>query len=208
MSFFLGGFRIAKMGLVGPQSVYCDIISAFTEGWVYQLYANRKLIGATREPNGRRIVGQLVGSISPAPLTVVRVENSQFDTDYGQSLPRAPWNRYALYWTVSGSVGVHHFDIVRGVGPGDPVDDTNVLARVAFAGDGDYSFEPDALPAGDWNFGIVPRSDSLPSGIAGTSLTSLVTVVLPPDDVAPDPATGRRFSVASVAGAVAVGIGY
>jgi hypothetical protein len=203
--FFLGGFRITKVGWLGTQSVYCDFVSEFTSGWVFQLYANRKLIGSTREPRTRRVVGQLYANNSPSPLTMLRVPPDQFDTDYGQQIPRQPWNRFALNWSTSGSSGIDHFDIVSGVNPGDPIDLENVLAKVPFTVDGDYSFEPDPVIAGTWNYGVVPRDASLPAGTAGTPLTSSVTVVLPPDDVTPA-ADGNRFSVAAVTGTVTVGI--
>ena len=208
MSYYLGGQTVVNAGWLSPTAVFLDFVTTYASGFVWQLYANRLLIGSTRKPGQTRVVGQLMANVSPAPLTLVRVDAANFNTDYSAFLPAKPWNRFELLWTTSASVGVDHFDIVSGRTAGAAVDSTNVLAKVPFIGDGAYSFQLDPLPAGNWNLGVIPRSNSTPLGTAGTMLTTAIVVVLPPNDIVLNSQTGQRFSLSASGGVVTASFVY
>lgn len=200
---------ITRTGWLGPQAVYVDFVSDITSGYLWQLYANRTLIGITRLPGERRIVGQLIPSGVPAVLTLVMVPTEEVMTDYGQDIPPGPWNRYLLEWTESaGDADLSRWDITSGVAPGGAPDATNILGAVPYYGDRDYSF---ALPPiddpGPWNYAVTPRDNAKPYGNAGTPVVVNVPAATPPRDVLMND-DGTRFSVACVAGALTVSFAY
>lgn len=209
MGFYLGGQRITGIGMLGPQSVYVDFVADYTSGYLYQLYANRLLIGTTQNPTGRRVIGQLMANVSPAPLSFIRVDAADWNTDFGPFLNRQPWNRFLLEWSVTSQANLDHFDLVMGDASGGAIDLTNVLAKVpAQTPPANYSFQLDPLPAGTWNFGIVPRGTTTPNGIEGTPMTVSIPVVLPPKDVTPQ-SNGKRFTFSSTTGGnVTIGFNY
>ena len=200
--FYLGGMTVVAAGWVNPMTVYVDFVSQYDSGWLWQLYANRSLVGSTRVPSERRVVGQLVASALPAPLTLVRVDAASILVDYGSSLPTLPCNQFRLNWqTASMSADTAFFDVVAGTEPGGALDLSNVIARVPFVEDGPYSFElPPFEETGDWAVGLVPRDNALPLGNAGTPSSSTVSVVTPPPDLVFNE-DGSRFSV-DIAGGV------
>jgi len=200
---FLGGFQITDVGWLGPQAVYCDFTSPYSAGWLWQLYANRTLIGSTRVPGERRIVGQLMPSISPTPLTLVRVAVADINSDYGNQIPRQPWNRFTLSWTSSGSSNVHHFAVLGSVSSGGSA--TQLVANIPFTGDGAYSFQCAPVDgSGTWAYAIVPQDAA---GNSGAPITTTVIVSLPPADVAIAD-SGNRFTLAAVAGTLTAGFSY
>ncbi|HEY0981464.1 hypothetical protein [Schlesneria sp.] len=200
---YLGGFQITDVGWLGPQAVYCDFDSPYVDGWLWQLYANRTLIGSTRLPSERRVVGQLVPSISPTPLTLVRIAVGDINVDYGNQIPRQPWNRFRLRWTTSGSANVARFAVKRSAVPGGPA--SLFVAYVPFSGDGEYSFDPEPVDgSGVWTYAIVPEDTA---GSEGAPISSAVSVMLPPDDVSADDA-GKRFTVNVSAGVSTVAFRY
>lgn len=202
--YYLGGHTITGAGWVGPQAVYVDFVSVET-GCVWQLYANRLLIGASRIPGERRVIGHLTPSLSPAPLTLVRVDKASQFTDYGPELPLEYFNRFEMLWSTSGSAHIDHFDIVGGRTPGGAVDTTNILGKVNFAGDGNYKWQLDPFSAGGtWNFGVLPRDAA---GNAGTLVQSALVVAMPPADVKPN-IKGNRFTLAAEAGTVTATFHY
>lgn len=204
MSFYLGGFRLVGIGWLSARAVYCDFVSPLGQGNLWQLYANRTLIGATTTAGERRVVGHFLPSISPAPLSLVRIDLADQFTDFGPLLPLEYFNQYELVWTTSGSVDVDHFDIVEGDSVGGSVDTANVLATVPFTGDGTYRFQLDPFPAGGtWNLGIVAKDAA---GNAATPATNSLVVHMPPPDIKPGPRS--RFSVTSVAGVVTASFNY
>jgi hypothetical protein len=190
---FLGGFQIVDAGWLGPNAVYVDLDTSYSDK-LYQLYAGRTLIGLS---STTRIVGQLVPSASPPPLVVVAVEPANQSVDYGPLLPFAPSDRYQLDWETSGSpADMDHFLITGSDAPGDAVDPDHVVARVAWIGDGSYSVDlPPLGQCGVWNFEVVPYDNAEPDGNAGTGATVSVTAVVPPPDLVPD-ALGNRFEAA------------
>ena len=207
--YYLGGMTIQYAGWINPTTVYIDFVSQYTTDWLWQLYCNRSLVGCTRSPSERRMVGQLVASVLPAPLTLVRVDAANILTDYSAFLPVEAWNRFKVDWVTAGmSADTDHFDIVESDAPGGSIDLTNVIAKVPFGVDGAYSFELPPFEAnGAWAVGIVPRDNALPLGNAGTPATLTANVLTPPPDVAFN-ADGSRFVAAIAAGVLTVSFVY
>lgn len=207
-NWYLGGHTIRKAGWVNPGAVFVDFVSQYTSGWIWQLYCNRQLCGATRGPGERRVVGEIVASPLPAPLTLIRVDAAHAFDDFGAELPAVPCNRYRLDWTSSGeSSDTHHFDVCQGVESGGALDETNIVGRVPYAGDGSYSFVlPPFQADGTWSVGVVPRDDAYPAGNAGTAIETTVSVVTPPPDVAWS--GDQRFSASIAGGVLTVGFTF
>lgn len=203
--YYLGGMTVSAIGWINPTVIYVDFVSQFTDGWLWQLYSNKSLIGCTRIPSERRVVGQIVAAALPAPLTLVRVDSANILTDYSAFLPAGAWSRYRLNWTTSGmSADTDHFDVVEGDAPGGAIDVANILARVPFTADGNYTFElPPFEQNGNWAVGIVPRDNAIPLGNAGATSSQTVTVLACPPDVQFD-SNGRRLQVSIAAGVATV----
>jgi hypothetical protein len=208
MTNYLGGQTIVAAGWLGPQSVYVDFDSDYTTGWQWQLYANRTLIGITRLTTDRRIVGQLVTSGVPAPLTLLRVPSADVMTDFGATIPSGAWNRYLLSWTASSSdADLDHWDITAGAAPGDEPDPANVIARVPYYGDRDYSFVlPGLSQPGTWKFAVTPRDNAKPLGNAGTPVVVTIVAAVPPPDLAFS--GDARFTAAVAAGVLTASFAY
>jgi hypothetical protein len=155
---FLGGFDIVDSGWLGPNAVYVDIDTSYS-GKLYQLYAGRTRIGLS---GTTRIVGQLQPSPSPPPLVVVAVEPANQSVDYGPLLPAWPSDRYELEWSTADSpADMDHFLVTGSDAPGDAVDPNNVLARVAFIGDGPYALDlPPLGQCGVWQFTVTPYDNA------------------------------------------------
>lgn len=186
--YFLGGMTIVDVGWVNPQVAYVDFVSQFDDGFLWQLYANRTLVGSTAIPSERRIYGQVPTSALPTPITLVRVDQDSVLVDYGPDLPHPPWlpcNSYNLNWTTASMpADTDHFDVIASRVAGAAIDLTNVLARVPFVVDGAFSFDlPPFETIGDWAVGIVPRDDAYPLGNPGATVQDTVSVMTPPPDV-------------------------
>lgn len=209
MAAYLGGMTIVKAGWLGQRSLFVEFVSDYTSGWLWQLYANRTLIGRTSSPRERRVVGQLLDAAVPAPLTLLRVDSANALTDYGASLPAQPWNRFALEWTAAGYPSdAHHFEVTGSLEAGEAVDADNVLANIPFTGNGPYRFVlPPLASAGDWSFAITPRDDALPAGNAGTVEEVTITAAVPPPDL-PFDDEGDRFTLSAEAGVVTAAFSY
>lgn len=209
LQMFLGGQTITGMGWAGRHAVFVDFVSQYTTGFLWQLYANRKLVGTAESPRQRRIIGQVVPSPVPYPLTLVRVSSDDVLTDYGSVLPSQAWNRHRLSWTAPGlSANTDHFDVISGNAPGEAPDPDNVIARVPYYGDVPYSYQLSAISeAGDWQFGIVPRDNALPLGNAGDETDVTVTVVVMPADLSQD-INRNRFSLSAAAGVLTAHFAY
>ena len=192
--FFLGGHTIVGAGWTGYRGVRVDFVSQFTAGWFWQLYANRTLIGRTSSPTQRSVIGQLIPSTTDCPLTLVRVDPGSVLVDYGDRLPDLPWNRFGLDWSAeSYPADSHHFEITGSRVADGPVDSTNLLANVPFAGDGAYSFIlPPITDTGEWSYSVTSRDDALPLGNAGTVQTVSIDALVPPPDFTPTQ-RGNRF---------------
>jgi len=201
VAYQLGGMTITNTGWLGPQAVYVDFVSTYGVGYLWQLYANRTLIGATTLSSERRIVGMLQPSGVPAVLTLLLVPAGEVRTDYGQQIPPGPWNRYLLNWNQSGGdADLDRWDITSGPAPSTDPDPTNVLGAVPYYGDRAYSFAlpPLDLP-GPWRYAVTPRDNAKPLGNAGTPVVIEIPAATPPPDVQFN-SDGTRFSVAVASG--------
>lgn len=206
---YLGGHTITGAGWIGPESVYVDFVSDYTSGWLWQLYANRKLIGRTTSPEARRCVGQLQASTAPAPLTLVRVDPAYLLTDFGLLLPRGPWNRFALVWDAeSYPDDAKKFEITASAAAGEEVDPSNLLVTTPYIGEGAYRVPlPPIERSGVWKYQITPRDDASPSGNVGDSIELEVDVVVLPPDLRQD-SDGNRFTLSAEAGVVTAAFEY
>lgn len=203
MAFFLGGMRIVNSGWMGYRAVFVDFVSSHRSGFVFQLYANRTMIGRTTLATERRIIGQLVDEDSPAPLTLIRVDSGNALTDYGPQIPQRPWNRFNLQWSASSfPADAACFEITGSTEADGAIDPENVIARVPFNGDGAYQYAlPPIARSGDWQYAVTPRDNSMPLGNAGTSQTVTVAAVVPPPDVVMDQ-DGKRFTLTADEGVI------
>lgn len=209
MMWYLGGQTIVGAGWVGPRAVYVDFVSEYTVGWHWQLYAGRTLIGVSTTSASRQVVGQLIADEAPAPLMLIRVDAANRSTNFGTLLPEAPWHRYRLNWTATSyPADTSHFDVLASPAAGEPVDDSEPVARVSYRGDGDYSFTPAPLPtAGEWNYRIVPRDNALPLGNAGTATDITIEAAMAPPDL-PIDTDGNRFTLTVEAGDLVAAFSY
>lgn len=208
MSAFLGGFAITFVGWAGANAVEVRFTSTL-DGWLYQLYAGRTMIGSTILTSERSLVGQLFAEDIPAPLTVVRVSPADRLTDFGPQLPRWPWNRFKLAWSVSGyPADTQYWDVTASSAAGEAVDPDNLVGRVLFRGDGSYEFEaPPVGSTGEWIYAVTPRDLTRPDGNAGTSEEIAVDALVMPPDVTPDD-DGNRFSLSVDAGDLVAAFEY
>ena len=197
---FLGGLRMLDAAYTSPTAIRVTFSTTYTDQ-LYQLYAGRLLIGSTGDLSERAITGQLVPSLYPQHLTIVAVDPAERFTDYGDDLPKRPYNRVRLRFTTSGSPSdIEFLDVVGATVPDGAVDPDNLIERVLFDIDRQYEVLTPALPGtGNWAFEVFARDDKPADGNAGASL-ALDTDVLayPPDvELAGD---GTRFSVVIEAG--------
>jgi hypothetical protein len=210
MTWYLGGQMTFKTGWLAPTVVYVDFLSDFVEGWLWQLYANRKLIGRTTSPGTRRIVGQLNESNVPAPLTLIRVAPENILNDYGPELPRMPWNRFAVSFEADADpdLDTTKFEITGSAAAGEAVDPDNVLVTEPFVGLGVYRVElPPLGGSGLWTYEITPRDNAQPFGNAGTPQEFEIDAIVMPPDLRMDE-DGNRFTLSAEAGVVTVGFEF
>ncbi len=209
MSWYLGGQTITAAGWAGARAVYVDFVSTYGTGWHWQLYAGRLRIGTTDTSRDRRIIGQLIVSTAPAPLTLIRVDTPNRLTDFGPLLPPVPWHRFELRWSASSfPVDTSRFVLTASLAPGEEPDPANILAEPAFTGDGDYAFRLPPLPrSGDWKYAVTPYDNARPVGNPGTPAVVTVAAAVPPPDVALQE-DGTRFSAAIGGGNLLVTFAY
>lgn len=204
MSWFVGGHRITKVGWLSPTAVYVDFVSEYTTNWLWQLYANRKLIGRTVSGTVRRIVGQLSESHIPAPLTLVRVDPGNVLTDYGSLLPKVAWSRFNVSFEAETDpdLDTDRFEITGSLTAGGAVNADNLLVTEPFIGTGTYQVMlPPLTGSGVWSYAITPRDDALPVGNAGTATEFEIDAVVMPRDLVMD-SSGNRFSLSAASGVV------
>lgn len=204
MTAFLGGLTITSIRWDGIRAIGIAFDSVYTDR-VVQLYGGRRLIGCTRAPSDRRVVGQLLPTLVPAPLTLLAVLPEDRAVDFGTQLPDRPWNRYALEWSaVDYPADAKWFDVLAGTAPGESPA-TFRVARVPFLGNTDYRFLLPPLTAGGaWEYAVVPRDGSLPEGNAGTPATVTIDAAVYPPDLTRQ-GDGSRFSIAVDAGDLVLG---
>lgn len=202
MVAFLGRLRIKSSGWDGRNTVFVSFESHYDDR-VVQLYAGRTLIGVTNDPTETRVVGQLVPSESPTPLTLLAVLLADQFTDFGPDLPRVPWNRYELGIDATDYVAddaVSKFELSQSPAAGEALDATNIIANVPYIGARQYLYRLPPLPtSGEWEFGTTPYDDAKPDGNPGTLTTTTINALIAPPDFTLD-RNGNRFGVEVVDG--------
>lgn len=126
----------------------------------HQLYLGRTLVGVTTTPEQRTINAHVVPTTSPSPLQVVAVTGDDVATDFGETLPARPYNRFVLEWQADGlESDTERFGVfVPTEFSGDP--DT-LHQCVESHGDGSYESDVPAVDqSGDWTYAIQPIDDA------------------------------------------------
>lgn len=198
MTVSTGGFEITEVRWVGRASLRVTVATAFT-GRYFQLYAGRQLIGVSSIAGEDFVIGQLFRAHCPHCLTVVMCEEGEQLTDYGSQLARRPFNQFQMAWNAdSFPADAKWFELTAATAAGESVDTENVIARVAYIGDGDYRFLfPPVTEPGEWEYRITPLDDAIPSGNAGTPTdVTLSTIPYPPDVLMNDENTRLDVSIA------------
>lgn len=197
---YLGGFRITSVAWLSSHAIVVAFSSSYGS-YIYQLYAGRSLIGVSRSPEARSVVGDLEPSDWPQHLTVLAVDPGNALTDYGPQLPLRPYNKVRFTFSTSAwPADAKAIELSAGTVVGGAVDPDNVVERIFFDTDGDFEiFSPPMPGSGQWNFEIAGRDNRPSDGNRGTALAVSAEVLAhPPDVVLQDDDT--RFSVAVAAG--------
>lgn len=208
MTAFLGGFEITAVRRVGLAAVRVDVATDYTNR-LFQLYAGRKLIGVSSTAGVTFVVGQLQLAHCPHALTVVMVTDADRLTDFGSQLPPRPFNQFQISWQAdSFPADAKWFELAAATAVDGEVDPDNIIARVAYLGDGDYQFTlPPVDEPGAWQYRITPRDDAFPAGNAGTPVTIEKEIYPYPPDVAVD-AAGTRLTASVDDGVLTVSFEY
>lgn len=192
---YLGGLRITGVRWSGKTTIAVRFSSSYGNAYQYQLYAGRRMIGCTSITSERVISGTLTPSDSPQHLTVLAVEPTRANTDYGSRLPMRPYNVVRIGFTTSGWTDAEKIEVSSGAGAGDAVDASNVIATRLFDTNRRYTVDtPPLAETGQWNFEVAGRDGTEPNGNRGTALALSANVVVYPPDVTLN-ANGSRFSV-------------
>lgn len=206
---FMGGFVIQSIEWMSSHAIGVSLQTTYSANYLYQLYAGRTLIGATRHPNERLLVGQLIPSTWPQCLTILAVDPGDSDIDYGDALPLRPFNRVRLAWESSGMpTDTRYIEITAGTAAGGAVDPSNVLILVPF--DVNRRYEWMTLPlegSGTWNFEIAHRDDKPPAGNRGTAVAVAATITAIPPDLMTD-SSGARFTMSVASGTATATFSY
>lgn len=182
---YLGGFQISAVGWLSSQAIFVRFSSSYGGSYVYQLYAGRTLIGVTRSPLQRRVVGELQPSNWPQHLTLLAVDPGQSLNDYGASLPIRPYNKVRLrFTTASWPADAKLIELSAGTVVGGAVDPENIVRKIPFDTDGEFEiFSPPMAGTGTWNFEIAGRDNRPNAGNRGTALAVSAEVLAHPPDV-------------------------
>ena len=194
MTAQLGELRITGIEWTGQRALSVEVETTRADLYL-QLYAGRRLAGVSERSGSGRVTGQVL-SKSPIPLTIVLVPAAERETDYGQRLPRRPWNQYRVNWSATGfPADTKWFDVAQSA-EGESVDFATAQSRVPFyEGLEAYSFELEPFDeSGTYEVGIRPRDDALPDGNPGTAATLTIPASVYPPDVQLNE-DGTRLSV-------------
>ena len=193
---FMGGHKILRAYWISDSALHVEFSSSYGSTYHYQLYAGRCLIGATSSPAQRLIVGHLQPADWPPHITLLAVDLDQRLTDYGNTLPPRPYNRVVLNFTASSwPADSKYIDVTGGTTPGGAVDDSNLIERLLYDTDRQYTVTTKPLPGtGTWNFEVFGRDSRLAAGNAGDVLELSQAVLAHPPDVALN-SDGSRLSV-------------
>lgn len=203
MTAYLGGTEIRTVEWVGRNAVEVAFRMTEFSDRLVQLYAGRRLVGATDSTSARIVRGDVPAGPRATPLSLVVVERANRLVDYGQLLGWKPWNVWCVTWTppAAPSADLSHFDIAMSPTAGASYDLTNVVGRVDYdSAAASYSFQlPPFESSGDFEVAIVPRDDAIPLGNDGTVVMTTIPAVVYPLDLPLD-SDGRRFTVSVAAG--------
>ncbi len=204
-----GGFKMWNAGWNGRSSIYVDFESAETDK-LFQLYANRKLIGVTTSFAQRRVAGQVWDAhFSAAPINLMAVTPDEAFTDYGDDLEVEPWNRYVLSFTVPEDydADTKYFEILKA--SDFDTAPTEVVANVPYVGPKTYHVDLPAIPSlpldqpvsanepsrwQDWLYRVVPHDDASPIGNGENETDITIPALIFPADLVLQ-ADGSRFGV-------------
>lgn len=202
MTAQMGGLRITEMDWIGQHTLEVRYETNLVDRF-FQLYAGRKLVGVSETMVGRVVLGQVMPTLIPPPMTLLAVTPDDRLTNFGHKLPPRPWNRYRLDWSANSyPPDSRFFDVEASPAAGEEPE--TLLARVEYLGDISYSFDlPELTSGGLWQYRLTPRDNALPLGNAGTAETVEIAALVYPADVALDE-DGNRFQVALVEGVATI----
>ena len=192
---YLGGMRITKARYVGQTSLLVSFNSSYGSTYVYQLYRGRTLVGVSRNPNGRSVVGRVPASDYPEHLTLLAVSPGKARTDYGSTLPLRPFNKARITFTTAGYTDCDRIEVSSGTVAGGAVDITNIQETLLFDTNRQYvvTTPPMNGGTGTWNYEVAGRDSTITAGNRGTALAVSLAIVSHPKDVQFD-ANGFRFT--------------
>lgn len=185
MTASLGEFRISAIEWSGRHALTVEVESPHVDRY-WQMYAGRRLVGVSTYLGQKRVIGQVMPTHCATPITIVMVDTVDRATDFGNSLPRRPWNRFRFGWSASAfPADSRWFAISASPAAGEAVDYSTFLARVAYVGNGAYGFDlPAVNECGQWLYGVTPFDDAVPNGNAGTPAELAVDALVYPPDIA------------------------
>lgn len=201
---YLGGLKIDAAQWVSTHAIRVRFTSSWGSACLYQLYAGRIRIGSTANPAERSIVGQLKPTAWPQFLQLVAVDPVERLTDYGPDLPLRPYNRVRITAAITDPDEDAAFvEVAAGTTVGGAVDEENILEKVPFKAEGNYSIlTPPLEGSGEWNFEIATRDNRPLTGNRSAALALSATVLATPPDVRLS--GGRRLSVSLAAGVATI----
>eukprot|EP00913_Durusdinium_trenchii_P028459 g26687.t1 len=164
--------------------------------------ANRPLIWYSDGPIANPLSTDLTPSTWPQPLQMLAVSAANRTTDYGDTLPLRPYNVVRFKFTASSWPSDSKLIELRaGTTPGGAVVDSNVVGKVLYDTDRDYTIDtPPLAGSGTWNFEVVGIDDRPAAGNEGTALAGSKTILAHPPDV--QLSSGSRLSVSAAIGSV------
>lgn len=208
MTAALGGFEINTVEWSGHMSITVTVQTSYADRY-FQLYAGRRLIGVSSSIGQTQVVGQLQPAHCPHCLTIVMCEEGDQLTDWGAFLPTRPFNQFQMGWQADDfPADAKWFELTSCAVADGAVDPDTVVAKVAYQGDGQYSFLfPPITAPGDWTYRVTPRDDAAPAGNAGdpADITEYA-LPYPPDILQAD--DGTRLTIVVNAGNTTVDFEY
>lgn len=205
------GTVITAANWLGPHEIQVTFSSSHTGH--HQLYVGRRRAGRTTQKAERTIRAQMLPSVTPAPLQVIAVEDTEVETDYGSSLPDRPYNLHTISWDATGiDADTDRFVVTKATAV-DTDPDVFDGAEPYVSGVTAYSYDTPAIEAsGNWRFGITPYDtacgdDHDTRGNAGTEALATVVAEVYPPDVALQ-SDRQRFNVSASGGTLTVSFSY
>lgn len=207
---YLGGFRILSVEWIGRTAIQLAFQATEYTDKLFQLYAGRRLIGATQRVTDRVVNGAIPPGPRATPLSLIVVDVDKQLTDYGRLLGWRPYNLYCVSWQAPATIGdLSHFDVVMSNNAGEAYDTSNVVGQVEYDSQiSTYTFQlPSLAASGNWQVAVIPRDDALPLGNSGTPDSDTISAVVYPLDVSLD-ANGQRFTVEIASGVLTADFTY